>query len=378
MPLTLHKDLPIDKVHIPYSFTYADATARNGATGLTEEDEGKFARQLSNNSIWMLTDHTGPTWVQVGASGGGGEAFPVDSIFITVSDNAPEDDLGYGTWELVGSVPLPIGSITGGIVSEDGDYTIHTFNSSGTLELGDVGSLTIEYLIIAGGGGGGRSASTGFGAGGGGAGGYLSSTTTLDPNTSYPVNVGNGGNGATTDNDTGFQGGNSTFNGLTAIGGGGGRRDNNSGRITGGSGGGGFNANAGGAGTSGQGFNGGGPHPASDGGCGGGGAGGVGLNGGAAGIAGAGGPGLSSSITGTSITRAGGGGGSSKNTNHGAGGSGGGGAGGVTGTAGTANTGSGGGGGRGGNGGSGGSGVVIIRYTKLPLPPLRKEYRRLT
>ena len=79
--------------------------------------------------------------------------------------------------------------------------------------------------------------------------------------------------------------------------------------------------------------------------------------------------GLASSITGSSVTRAGGGGGGAwAGTNHAgsAGGSGGGGRGngnGNAGTDGTANTGSGGGGGGyGHNGGDGGSGIVIIRY----------------
>ena len=77
-----------------------------------------------------------------------------------------------------------------------------------------------------------------------------------------------------------------------------------------------------------------------------------------------GGNGLASSITGTSVTRAGGGGGGNIFGAPKAGGTGGGGAGGGSGSAavsGTANTGSGGGGqAQTGTGGSGGSGVVII------------------
>jgi len=74
---------------------------------------------------------------------------------------------------------------------------------------------------------------------------------------------------------------------------------------------------------------------------------------------------LTSSITGSSVTRAGGGGGGAYTGAEGVGGSGGGGNGGehdnsVQKTAGSANTGSGGGGGSTGNG-NGGSGVVILR-----------------
>ena len=75
-----------------------------------------------------------------------------------------------------------------------------------------------------------------------------------------------------------------------------------------------------------------------------------------------GGDGLSSAITGTSVTRAGGGGGAQSGY-AGQGGAGGGGNGGTPPTAGAANTGSAGGGRRtAGVGGAGGSGIVILRY----------------
>ena len=86
------------------------------------------------------------------------------------------------------------------------------------------------------------------------------------------------------------------------------------------------------------------------------------------GIGGAGGNGLASSITGTSVTYAGGGGGNSQfAVGVASGGTGGGGSGGnanslTSATAGTANTGGGGGGGDAGRTAAGGSGVVIISY----------------
>jgi hypothetical protein len=71
MTLRKHNELIPSEIHVPYSFTYANAAARNSATGLTEEDEGKFARQLDDDSIWMLTVYSVPTWVAIGGSGGG-------------------------------------------------------------------------------------------------------------------------------------------------------------------------------------------------------------------------------------------------------------------------------------------------------------------
>ena len=62
--MSLHKNLgPID-IHVPYAFVYANSADRISATGLTSNDIGKFARQLDDNSLWMLTD-TLPTWNSV-------------------------------------------------------------------------------------------------------------------------------------------------------------------------------------------------------------------------------------------------------------------------------------------------------------------------
>jgi len=59
-------------VHVPYSWTYADQTDREAATGLVPGDVGKLSRQLDDNTLWMLTDDSPVTWVAVGGGGGGG------------------------------------------------------------------------------------------------------------------------------------------------------------------------------------------------------------------------------------------------------------------------------------------------------------------
>jgi len=214
--------------------------------------------------------------------------------------------------------------------------------------------IPLQYLVIGGGGGGNSS-----NGGGGGAGGYVTGSQTFTGGT-IAVTVGAGGS-------VNVNGANSSLGAIsTAIGGGRGGGDGGGG-VTGssggsGGGGGGYGPSAGGSGTAGQGNNGG---NSGDGyGCaGGGGAGEAGPNG-AQYTPTRGGNGLASSITGTSVTRAGGGGGGNIFGAPKAGGDGGGGAGGGSGSAavsGTANTGSGGGGqAQTGTGGSGGSGVVII------------------
>jgi hypothetical protein len=254
-------------------------------------------------------------------------------------------------------------------------YRVHTFTSSGTFTVSTVGSFgTVEYLVVGGGGGGGTNP-----GGGGGAGGFrtnVSGATSGNSSgaeaamsvsaTAYGVTVGGGGGRANTYPGTNIyatNGGNSSFNGVTSLGGGkGGFYWNDPFGGNGGSGGGGTNGGPG-TGTAGQGGAGG---SASSYLCGGG--------GGASGSAGAGNGanGLSSTIRGSAgtITICGGGGGGNYYATPGNGGTGGGGNG--DGYSNRASDGSqygaGGGGGfvnagysdRG--GGSGAQGVVYIRY----------------
>ncbi len=196
---------------------------------------------------------------------------------------------------------------------------------------------TLSYLLVAGGAGGGFTNLVSNQAGGGGAGG-LKTGTQAAAIASYPIVIGNGGAGSASQNISGGDGQNSTFNGITSPGGGGGGSTNtNSGNgDNGASGGGGTSGGGtGGTGTGGEGHNGGNGAAGNGNGGGGGGSGGVGQPG--SGTS-AGGVGTSSSITGSPVTYATGG------TATGS-------------VAGPANTGNG-----GGNGANGGSGVFIISY----------------
>jgi len=236
-----------------------------------------------------------------------------------------------------------------------------------------LGSVLVDFLIIAGGGG----AQAGIGSAtyasaAGGAGGYRcsfdtelsggggSSETGIDftTGTTYTITVGAGG----TVSNTG-RGVSSSISGLniatiTSIGGGSGQVAQQDGGSGGGAGDPVGSGQQPGSGTANQGFDGG-DHPGGQGTAGGGG------GAGAVGAGAQGGDGLASSITGSSVTRGGGGSGGTASTITGGAGGGGTGAG-STGasTAGTANTGGGGGGTSGGSGQQagkpGGSGVVII------------------
>jgi len=279
-------------------------------------------------------------------------------------------------------------SVAGDSIYNSTTSKVEYYDGSSWQQTGDP-KVEISYLIIAGGGSGGSAAANTSGGGGGGAGGYInsyasetsggnSSTATklyLTKSTNYAVSIGGGGAGGTTNTSRGTTGSDSYVASVRAYGGGAAGTVSNSKAHKGGSGGGdGAYTNLGnivvsGGGLDGQGFRGGitttqsSPYPAS----GGGGAGAVGTDASYPNATAVGGVGLASSITGSAVTRAGGGGGSIYTNGSGAaGGSGGGGTGGrgnLAATAGTANTGGGGGGSTNANAsGAGGSGVIILRY----------------
>ncbi|MDP6119530.1 MAG: prepilin-type N-terminal cleavage/methylation domain-containing protein [Candidatus Pacebacteria bacterium] len=293
--------------------------------------------------------------------------------------------------------PVSTFEATGGTITTSGRYTIHTFtndnntgyetdgnqaNAHSTDTFTPNGSGNVEVLVIGGGGSGGNSGgSNSTTAGGGGAGGFVEKASHAVTAQAYTVYVGAGGpigTGAYSDRN----GGNSSFDGITAIGGGGGM-EGNAGRDGGSGGASSYNVSGGGTGTQGNsnggtgyGNNGGemynsvSPNIKANGG--GGGAGAVGGNGSSS-SSGDGGIGRQSSITGSAVYYAGGGGGggvSWGSTSAGSGGNGGGGAGGSSGSPqgsnGTHDTGGGGGGSANYNPPSdhsdGGSGIVIIRY----------------
>lgn len=58
-----HKTLGYAEQHVVHFKEYANADARTGAVGLTEDDDYKVALQTNDHSLWILTDYSGPTWV---------------------------------------------------------------------------------------------------------------------------------------------------------------------------------------------------------------------------------------------------------------------------------------------------------------------------
>ncbi len=321
--------------------------------------------QMLKHNVGLFRSTSPITMIEIFS--GGGYNYPVGSTFTL-----------YG----IASSNIGAPKAFGGTITQDANYTYHTFGASGTFTPQQ--SLTADILVVAGGGGG-----AGRRGGGGGAGGLLAFTSQSLSATNYTCTIGAGGSGGSggtgnTPATFGTQGGTSQFGGLTASVGGGFATGDGSGTAAGngGSGGGSGGSGAAGTATSGQGFNGGtsGNNAPNYGAGGGGGSGGAGANGTTT-VGGAGGIGTNAysswlTTTGSGVSgyiAAGGGGGTYQGGTSGSGGLGGGGNAGTSGTdnsgaAGLVNTGSGGGGGSiqadssNRAGGAGGSGVVIIRY----------------
>ena len=269
---------------------------------------------------------------------------------------------------------------TGGTITSFGGWKTHFF-TSGSATFTPKQSGIIELLIVAGGGGG-----SGFGGGGSGGGGVLYvGNYPVEADVGYAVVCGAGGTaGPSGGTRLGGQGGNSSFGTLIAIGGGYGANDTTPHGQNGGSGGGGGTYGStpmrGGAGVTGQGFNGGTNATNIECGAGGGGAGAVGETVARTAPGGNGGAGYPYNTSGQIVYYGGGGGGGLRSSAPaptgtgfgGLGGNGGGGRGGsniaLDSSPGMPGTGGGGGGQQGYPGGvsaagtTGGSGIVIARY----------------
>jgi len=137
----------------------------------------------------------------------------------------------------------PFIAATGGTISCEGDYKIHTFTSPGTFQVTNLSPVSannqVDYLVVAGGGaGGGPLGGDSAGGGGGGAGGFRVSNDTCMPApltsplanptgitatiASFPITVGAGGTPNGNPPGAGGNGSNSIFSTITSTGGGGG------------------------------------------------------------------------------------------------------------------------------------------------------------
>jgi hypothetical protein len=352
---------------VTYTWIGSRWSTNKGAIGYTGSTGVGYTGSVGagyTGSASTVVGYTGSVGVgYVGSAGTGGASTP-----LAVSDQS-NSSTGFFSFPVGTTAQRPASPANGYVRynTTTGYGEIYNGTAAQWLSFGTPPTLSVEYLVVAGGGGG------GFGySGGGGAGGLLAGTlASLATGTAYNVTVGAGAV-CPASVGMGSPGSNSVFSTVLTYGGGPGADAYSSYTVlqmSGGSGGGVSYASssAGGNATSGQGYAGGGPVDNNTGG-GGGGAGGAGSGG----ASGAGGNGLPNSITGSSITYAGGGGGWKRFAPAALGGTGGGGTGGVSSKAnatindGGPNLGGGGGGGPGDGGnvrnGNGGSGIVILKY----------------
>lgn len=138
---------------------------------------------------------------------------------------------------------------SGGAETTSGIYKIHTFTTNGNFIVQTApAEATIDLLMVGGGGGGGATGGGNCGHGGGGAGGLIYRTSESITAGTYPIVIGQGGLGCLGDGagvkPNAANGTDTTFKGLTALGGGGANCGNSDQRPAnnGGSGGGGQHA----------------------------------------------------------------------------------------------------------------------------------------
>ena len=209
----------------------------NGGIGKANPITGSEVGELSNGVYYLAGgggggSHTvGTNTRGLGGLGGGGDGGDSDDVPTAGTANTGgggggDTNGGTSTGQAGGSGVVIVSYKTSEITDDSSDgsletgsnipsgYAIRKFTSSGTFSI-QSGSGNVQYVIIAGGGGSGSNV-----GGGGGAGGFITNTKSMSAG-DYTVTVGAGGAGCNVGNNTrAVNGGNSVFDGVTALGGG--------------------------------------------------------------------------------------------------------------------------------------------------------------
>ena len=74
-----------DNMHVPYAWTFANQAAREAGVGVDASGVGKLARQLDDDSLWMLVGTDPITW----KAAGGGSSFPSGTRMLFQQTSAP-------------------------------------------------------------------------------------------------------------------------------------------------------------------------------------------------------------------------------------------------------------------------------------------------
>lgn len=93
----LHGALDGLNIHVPYRFSYADATAREAEAGAVPGDVGCLALQEDDSSLWMLTDDDPLTWVCVAQAGATPQVATINLVIISIASGTEIAD-GAQAW----------------------------------------------------------------------------------------------------------------------------------------------------------------------------------------------------------------------------------------------------------------------------------------
>lgn len=113
--MSFHKGLTGLNIHVPYAWTYADATARLAATGFVAADVGKLAKQSSDCTLWILCTHSPIVWNPVSADGKENTVF-MKSATPTVNDDNTAGYIVTDLWYYLGKVYILVDATTGAAV----------------------------------------------------------------------------------------------------------------------------------------------------------------------------------------------------------------------------------------------------------------------
>jgi hypothetical protein len=69
--MAYHSTAQLEEVHAPISYEYDTAASRLAATGFIATDCNKLARQLDDNSVWLLSQPSPPIWINLGGGSPG-------------------------------------------------------------------------------------------------------------------------------------------------------------------------------------------------------------------------------------------------------------------------------------------------------------------
>ena len=227
-------------------------TATSGFSGsLTGNVTGDLSGDVTGNLTGNVTTGVGgsitvgntiivPNGISIGTTDTTGRDAGIGTAVGTMIYNTTLEKMevyhGNDGWGPTGGISY---SATGGTVTTDGFYTIHTFTipQTGTDFTLTGKGIDIDFLLVGGGGSGGGACPGSNG--GGGAGAVIYKTGIPITTGSYTVTIGAGAPRAPTASTSLSPGGSSTFNGYTAAGGGFGHADNYTSTPVAGSGGGG-------------------------------------------------------------------------------------------------------------------------------------------